>query len=170
MRVAGLGTLLVAAVLVAAASGCGAQEYRMSKVGECLPSSAQVVGVREPAPPLVPCGEPHRYEVYAVTQLDLGGAWPGESTVDEAANGACQDALASGAGIDRNDPPAGFKILRIQPTENSWSQHLDRTVECLLRLPTDHRGQVIRPGSLPPETTTTVTTTTVTTASGVTAG
>jgi hypothetical protein len=145
-----------AAVLAVGASACGTQQYRMSKVGQCLPSSAQVIGVREASPPLVPCDEPHRYEVYAVTQLDLGGAWPGESTVDQAANEACQDALASGAGIDRNNPPAGYKILRIQPSENSWSQHLDRTVECLLRLPTDHKGQVIRPGALPPETTTTV--------------
>jgi hypothetical protein len=157
----------MAALLVGGASACGAQKYRMSQVGQCLPSSAQVVGVREPAPPLVPCSEPHRYEVYAVTQLDLGGAWPGESTVDDAANEACQEALRSGAGIDRNNPPSGVKILRIQPTENSWSEHLDRTVECMLRLPTDHAGQVMRPGALPPETTTT---TSLPTVGGVTAG
>jgi hypothetical protein len=154
MSTARLATWLTAAVLVVGATACGTQKYQMSKVGQCLPSSASVVGVREASPPLVPCDEPHRYEVYAVTQLDLGGAWPGESTVDEAADEACQDALAAGAGIDRNNPPAGYKILRIQPSENSWSEHLDRTVECLLRLPTDHRGRVIRPGALPPETTT----------------
>jgi hypothetical protein len=158
---------LTTAVLMAGASACGAQKYQMSKVGQCLPSSAQVVGVREAAPPLVPCSEPHRYEVYAVTQLDLGGAWPGESTVDQAANEACQEALASGAEIDRNNPPPGVKILRIQPTENSWSEHLDRTVECMLRLPTDHKGPVMRPGALPPETTTT---TTLPAGAGVTAG
>ena len=129
----------------------------MSKVGECLPSSAHVVGVREASPPPGAVQRPHRYEVYAVTQLDLGGAWPGESTVDEAANEACQDALASGAGIDRNDPPAGFKILRIQPSENSWTA----TPRSNRRVPAapagDHRGRVIRPGALPPETTTTIT-------------
>jgi hypothetical protein len=167
MKVARLAAWVTAAVLVAGASACGTPEYQMSKVGQCLPSSAQVVGIREAAPPLVPCSEPHRYEVYAVTQLDLGGAWPGESTVDDAANEACQQALASGAGIDRNDPPPGVKILRIQPTENSWTEHLDRTVECMLRLPSDHKGAVMRPGALPPETTTS---TTLPTAPGVTAG
>ncbi len=88
----------------------------------------------------MPCTEPHRYEVYAVTQLDIGGAWPGEARWTRPPTQACQEALASGAGIDRNDPPPGFKILRIQPSENSWTEHLDRSVECLIRLPTDRRG------------------------------
>jgi hypothetical protein len=138
-------TVLLGALVMSSVVACGQQKYRTSEVGECLPSSAKVVGVREADPPRVPCSEPHRYEVYAVTQLDLGGDWPGEDVVDQAANDACQNALAAGAGIDRNDPPPGVKILRIQPTENSWTTHLDRRVECLLRLPTDRRGRLARP-------------------------
>jgi hypothetical protein len=154
VRRGGLTLAVVVVAMIVAVVGCS-QEYRMSKVGQCLPSSAQVVGVREASPPLVPCNEPHRYEVYAVTQLDLGGPWPGESTVDQAADESCQEALAAGAGIDRNDPPPGLKILRIQPSENSWTEHLDRSVECLLRLPHDEKGLQIHPGVLPAGTTTT---------------
>jgi hypothetical protein len=135
----------VARVLVVAGAsslvGC-AQEYRPVEVGECLPDGVDVIGIREADPARVPCSEEHRYEVYARTRIDLGADWPGEAAVDAAADEACQEELADGAGIDREDPPPGVRILRVQPTEDSWTNDRDRSVECLLHLEPPRKGRL----------------------------
>ena len=62
--------IVVVALALVGAVGCGGTDYESLHRGECLPSTAKVVGEREPAPPTVDCSEPHRYQVYGVTQLD----------------------------------------------------------------------------------------------------
>jgi hypothetical protein len=142
-RLAAVGCfVLIGAALV----GCS-QKYRPVEVGECLPDGVDVVGIREADPKRVPCSEEHRYEVYAVTRIDPGPDrpgedWPGEAAVDAAADEACQEQLADGAGIDRNDPPSGVRILRVQPTEDSWTNDHDRAVECLLHLDPPRAGRL----------------------------
>lgn len=137
----------VAAVVALAglALACGGDDYRFLEVGECLPDGVSLEGVREPDPDRVPCSAPHRYEVYARPSLGgLGPEWPGEAAIDVAADAACQEQLDE-AGIDRNDPPPGARILRIQPTEQSWNTGDDRAVECILRLGRPAEGRVTSP-------------------------
>ena len=74
--------IVVVALALVGAVGCGGTDYESLHRGECLPSTAQVVGEREPAPPTVDCSEPHRYQVYGVTQLDGPRTYPGEDVVD----------------------------------------------------------------------------------------
>ena len=141
--VVGAGLVVVVmTIALLGATACTAKEYRPVEVGECLPDGVDVIGIREADPDRVPCSEEHRYEVYARTRVDLGAEWPGEEAVDVAADEACQDQLLAGAGIDRNHPPAGVQILRIQPTEQSWTDRSDRSVECLLSIEPSRRGRL----------------------------
>ncbi len=141
-RVAAVAALGV--VGVAVLGGCGKTPYRAMEVGECLPASAEVVGRREPDPPRVPCGSAHRYEVYAVEQLGLSGAWPGTDEVDTAARELCYDRFERGTGHDPLTLPDGVMVLTIGPTEDGWDDG-DRAVECLVSLPEDQEGRFAQP-------------------------
>ena len=135
--------LLVAAVM-AIGGGCGGDPYTTLVEGDCLPSSAKVVGTREPDPPTVGCGDPHRYEVYAVDVLDGDAAYPGDEAVDADAKALCFAVFADKVGVDPLDLPEGVKIVYLQPTESSWADEADRDVECLLVFDEDRSGAFIR--------------------------
>ena len=143
-RTAALAPAVVAAVVVAgvALGGCARPEYRALVVGQCLPSSAEVVGQREPDPDRVPCTEAHRYEVYEVSDLVLGGSWPGAEAVDEAAQQRCYERFEERVGVDPLDLPDGVLVVTIGPTEDGWGEG-DRAVECLVQLPEDREGAFI---------------------------
>ena len=143
------GVRAAAALVVVGAvslAGCGRTPYRSLSVGECLPSSAEVVGRREPDPPRVPCDAEHRFEVYAVAELGLSGDWPGADRVDGAAKDLCYERFERGTGRDPRTLPDGVLVLTIGPTEQSWKKG-DRSVECLVRLRRDQRGRFANPGS-----------------------
>ena len=135
--------LFAVALLAPFLLGCSPQGYRAMKVGQCLPSSADVVGEREQRPPTVPCSAPHRYEVYAVTSLDLDPKWPGDSAVDEAARQSCYDRFEAGTGKDPLELPDGVKVVSVAPTEDGWTTSQDRSVECLVALPADQSESFI---------------------------
>ena len=140
------GVGVAAAALVLATAACAKGErFRPLATGECLPRSAQVVGDREQRPPLVPCGEPHRYEVYALPTLDDLDSWPGQDAADEAAKQLCYENFASGTGHDPRTLPDGVDVLTIGPSESSFTTARDRRVECLVVLPRDRRGAFIEP-------------------------
>jgi hypothetical protein len=136
---------LVVVLLMVGVAGCGQQApYKALAVGDCLPSSAQVVGNREPDPPHVPCSRAHRYEVYATPDLDVGGAWPGQSQAYQQAKSECYGAFASGTGWDPEQIPDGVKELTIDPSQAGFESGKDRSVECLVVLPKDKKGPFIR--------------------------
>ena len=142
--VTGLAGVLVA---VGAVAGCGRSvPFRPLEVGQCLPSSAEVVGRREQQPPVVGCGTEHRYEVYATPALPSGDAWPGQAAVDEAAKQLCYEQFEAGTGYHPLDLPDGVQELTIGPSESGWTGVGDRRVECLVVLPEDRAGSFIRPG------------------------
>jgi hypothetical protein len=135
---------LIAAVVMSMA-GCGTPvPYKALAVGECLPSSAKVVGGREPQPPKVPCSQPHKYEVYATPDLDIGSGWPGQSAVYQQAKSQCYGAFATGTGWDPEKIPDGVKELTIDPSKGGFQSGKDRSVECLVVLPKNEKGAFIR--------------------------
>jgi hypothetical protein len=141
------------AVLVAVAvAGCAkAEPFRPLAAGQCLPESADVVGTREQQPPVVPCTEPHRYEVYATPTLDDLDAWPGQAAADEASKQLCYQRFESGTGHDPLTLPDGVDVLTIGPSESGFTGSQDRRVECLVVLPSDRTGSFIDPAT-PPRT------------------
>ena len=147
------GVIGIAALV--ATTGCGGPEYRSLHRGQCLPVAAQVVGQREADPPTVDCSEPHRYEVYAVSTLDGPRTFPGEATVDEAAQHECYLQFESNVGYPAEELPPDVKVLYLQPSESSWNDEADRDVECLLVFDDDRKQRVL------PENAATTSTTTV---------
>ncbi len=137
--------MVAAAVLLVAS--CADDEYVTLRAGECLPAGAEVVGTREPDPPRVPCSEPHRYEVYAVTTIDGPRTYPGEAAVDEAAQHECYLAFEPNVGYPAADMPDDVKVVYLQPTQSSWNGDDDRDVECLLIFDEDRTGSSLEPDS-----------------------
>jgi len=89
----------------------------------------------------VPCGEPHKAEVFAVFSLPLD-QWPGDEVVIAEAERGCQERLGAYEAALRDDPR--LELAFVHPGEDSWPEG-DREVVCLLR---DPAGQ--RTGSLLP--------------------
>jgi hypothetical protein len=139
-------TALVGGMLCSAVACSQPLPYKALAVGECLPSSAKVVGDREPQPPKVPCSQPHRYEVYATPDLGIGSDWPGQSEVYQQAKSLCYGAFAAGTGWDPEKIPDGVDELTIDPSKGGFESGKDRSVECLVVLPKDRKGPFIRTG------------------------
>lgn len=130
-RRAGLAlALVVAAVLPAAAC---TDRYEPLDVGQCLPPGAPVIGRRAQAPDVVPCSQPHQYEVFARQDLEPPGPrWPGADLVELNAKRLCGIAIKGATGRQIRDLPDGVTVVQVRPTESSWRDG-DREVECLFR-------------------------------------
>ncbi len=140
-----IGLAVLAMIVVIAATGCARQvPFKPLVAGECLPVSAKVVGEREPQPPIVPCSKPHRYEVYATPDLDIGSSWPGQSAVYQQAKSQCYGAFVAGTGWDPEKLPNGVEELTIDPSQGGYTSGKDRSVECLVVLPKDRSGSFIK--------------------------
>ena len=114
-------------------ASCAQTVYTPLEVGQCLPEGAGVEGRRVDRPEVVPCGEAHRYEVFARDDLEPpDDTWPGEDLVDANARRLCGLAIADATGHAIGDLPAGVKMVHVAPTEDSWADG-DREVECLFR-------------------------------------
>lgn len=135
--------VMVVGVLATLTVACGGPDYESMHRGECLPSTAKVVGEREPAPPTVDCSEPHRYQVYGVTQLVGPRTYPGEDVVDKDAQHQCYLLFEPNLGYDPADMPDDVKVVYLQPTESSWNDQADRDVECLLIYDDDTTGDAV---------------------------
>lgn len=151
------GCALVAGALVSA--GCARPDDVSLVEGSCLPAEAKVIDRREANPPTVNCDEPHRYETYAVGDLDLGpdanpdvgtgDAWPGQDVVDAAARQFCYDNFAPNVGFDAREMGDDIRVVYITPTAQSWANQRDREVECLLMFTEDREGRLAVPAEEP---------------------
>lgn len=129
-RGAAVVAVLLAAVPVLSA-GCG--RYQALEVGQCLPDDAGVEGTRVASPDVVPCSQPHRYEVFARDDLDPpDDGWPGAELVRLNAKRLCGLAVEPATGLGIEDLPDGVSVVHVEPTESSWNDG-DREVECLFR-------------------------------------
>lgn len=146
MRRAGM-TLLVAVTAAAILCSCGVERrFRPLVVGQCLPGNAQVVGEREPQPPVVACSGRHRYEVYATPRLPDAEQWPGQATVDATAKMLCYERFESGTGHDPATLPDGVEVLTISPSKSGFTgPRRDRAVECLVAFAEERDGRFIQP-------------------------
>ncbi len=81
--------------------------------------------------PVVPCGQPHDVEIYAVRDL-RGGRWPGQQAVDELADEACRAAFRTYVGVEYNE--STLEISWSTPTADGW-RYGDRSALCILNDP-----------------------------------
>ena len=78
--------------------------------------------------PVVPCAELHDNEVYYAFNMD-GGAWPGETAVEDAAAETCVAQFEKFIGISYDETE--LEWWPITPTEGSWTALNDREIYCL---------------------------------------
>lgn len=122
----GLGLLLVA---------CGPQDGDVEAlaVGDCFDEPAASIDLE--AVPVVPCDEPHRYEVVGTVALpDSVGPGPG---LEEAAVEACAAPFAAYLGVRPEE--STLRSAALVPTMQGWEDG-DREALCLV---TDPDGSLV---------------------------
>jgi len=86
--------------------------------------------VTDAAVTLVPCSEPHVYEVYSVDPSAFGALdQPNTSEFEQQGDDYCYSALSLYTGDDLDEPV--FMYTYLFPTDESWRQG-DRELACLL--------------------------------------
>lgn len=101
--------------------------------GQCLdalPDEAQ----QTYAVMVIPCEDPHTYEVYAQTKIDIGSPtppgtpYPGGLTVSNAAEAQCLSAFEQFMGLSWEE--SNYDVQAWWPSAESWTAKKDRTVLC----------------------------------------
>jgi Septum formation len=112
---------------VSAASGQTVDVFSIH-IGDCLSDGT---GDNETVSDMkkIDCASPHDYEAYHAFDLPAG-AYPGETTVDNTANDACNAAFETFVGKDYDSSDLEFNTLT--PNEDSWATRNDREVICLI--------------------------------------
>ncbi len=128
--------LVLAALLGVLLSSCGPQEGAVSalQVGQCLDRPGTSTAIEEVD--VVPCEDPHDFEVFALVELP-DGSYPGDDGLSDAAQPACTDRFAAYVGVEPSDSVLATGLL--VPSEEGWDDG-DREVVCLLYEP-DERLQ-----------------------------
>jgi hypothetical protein len=103
-------------------------------VGDCLNDTGSTDEVFDV--PVVPCSDPHDYEVYYDYTLP-SGEYPGEEAVFAAAEADCPAQFESFVGLPYDESTLIFSYY--VPTAESWAGQGDRVVSCLIG---DGAGQV----------------------------
>ncbi len=126
--------------VVVALSGCASQGPRDSagqvtapapvdafslQVGDC--TGPLTTGTVEKVP-LLPCGQPHSWEVFAATELG-GDDYPGAGAVEDEAEEFCQARFKKFVGVSVAKSDYDLNVL--QPTKQTWNSAGDRAVTCL---------------------------------------
>lgn len=129
-------SVLLTALLGVLLSSCGPGEGAVSalRVGQCLHQPGASNAIEEVE--VVPCDDPHDFEVFARVELP-DGPYPGDDGVSDAAQPACTGRFAAYVGVEPSDSvlATGFLV----PSEEGWDGG-DREVVCLLYAP-DERLQ-----------------------------
>jgi len=102
---------------------------------EALPLGALVDDV-----PTIPCAEPHKYELFANTELAMDGDYPGEDVFDIAFD-ACDAMFFDYVGESYGS--SEWYVDVITPTEQGWNEFDDRAVNCLLYLWDNDSSEVV---------------------------
>lgn len=111
------------------------------KPGDCLadPQSDEVSDIE-----VVPCGEEHDYELYHEFTTEHT-EWPGsnEAFDDEAFDG-CGSAFAEFVGLPFEESPSLW-FTWFTPTQQSWENGDDRTIQCMVYKSDDDQGSNVVP-------------------------
>lgn len=99
------------------------------QVGDCVAEIDTAAGEVIDSLPVVPCGEPHRLEVYHAFDIP-DGSYPGDTEMFERAAEGCLAAFRRFVGIDFSE--SVYDVNPIRPTPESWAEIDDREVLCAL--------------------------------------
>lgn len=97
------------------------------KVGDCLSADALTGGETSSAP-VVPCDQPHPYEVYAEFELE-DGEFPGTDAIEAPAMEFCDTEFEKFVGVGYQESALDYTWF--EPTAESWSAD-DRLVQCII--------------------------------------
>ena len=97
--------------------------------GQCL-DEVPVPAQQTYAVLVIPCEDPHIYEVYAQTRLDAGAGaeYPGALAVSNDAEARCFEVFPEFMGVTWEQ--SDYDIQTWWPSEQSWVTKRDRTVLC----------------------------------------
>jgi len=98
--------------------------------GDCIGDVSGLKGDTDEVP-LVPCGDPHTQEVFAVVRHPED-AYPGAGAVATFADRACLTALDADLGLTIDD---GIAFSYLLPTFEGWNKSGDRSIVCVLVFP-----------------------------------
>ncbi len=98
--------------------------------GDCIGDVSDLKGATDEVP-LVPCGEPHTQEVFAIVRHPED-AYPGAGAVATFADRACLTALDAELDLTIDD---GIAFSYLLPTFEGWNKNGDRSVVCVLVFP-----------------------------------
>ncbi|WP_243225810.1 septum formation family protein [Microbacterium sp. CIAB417] len=98
------------------------------KLGDCLPADA-MSGAEQTDADVVPCDEPHGYEVYHEFEL-ADGEFPGSDAIQTEVEAQCLPAFGEFVGLSYDE--STLDITWYEPTESSWTEGNDRLVQCLI--------------------------------------
>lgn len=128
-----LPVLVAAVALTLSACGPGEGEVAALAVGDCFEAPGGTDGLEEV--PVVPCEEPHRFEVVGTVLLP-DDARP-TLDLEEVAVEACSETFAGYVGVDPED--SELRSAALVPTVDGW-QDGDREALCLI---TDPQGSLV---------------------------
>lgn len=78
--------------------------------------------------PVVPCAEPHDYEVYHEVEM-AEGDYPGDEAIEAQAEADCTAQFATFIGVPYESSVLNFSYLT--PSQQSWSEAGDRMIQCI---------------------------------------
>ncbi len=99
------------------------------RVGDCL---GTLPSESTEALTLLPCAGPHHWEAFGSATLS-GEDYPGNNAVRDQARAVCADGFADFVGM-----PTGkskLELTMLTPTQETWTEALDREVVCLVGTP-----------------------------------
>lgn len=88
---------------------------------------------------VVPCSEPHDYELYHEFSLDAGETLPGSDAIDEEAQTTCAKEFEKFVGVAFSESKSLWYSY-YSPTEASWDQG-DDLIQCLVYEASDDAGE-----------------------------
>lgn len=97
--------------------------------GDCMTDSGTAA---RPAIQVIPCGEPHGFEVYATTELPAG-EYPGTGEADAQAQEFCRGEFTEFVGLEYD--ASALDLQYFYPVEAEWADDGGRSVICLVGAP-----------------------------------
>ncbi|KRF09379.1 hypothetical protein ASH00_07085 [Arthrobacter sp. Soil782] len=94
--------------------------------GQCMTDSGTAA---EPDIQIIPCEEPHAFEVFATTELDAG-VYPGLGEADAQAQEFCRGEFAAFVGVEYD--ASALALQYFYPVESEWTDDGGRSVICLV--------------------------------------
>lgn len=97
------------------------------RIGDCMnePGDGEIDSV-----PVVPCAEPHEFEIFHEFNLQVEDFPQTDDAMDELTYPACNAAFATFVGRGVEDSRLDYFTLT--PTPESWAENKDRTIQCAI--------------------------------------